>query len=85
VRAASWLAGALTRNRLARAAPQFLMMLFAGALGGYFAYQLGFDAEMAEFRNQYYASVSQVRAGFCANRKAPTAAAASCALALRRE
>ena len=27
-------------------------MLFAGALGSYFAYKLGVDAEMAEFENQ---------------------------------
>ena len=36
-------------------------MLAAGALGGYFAYKLGYDAELANFENQYYASVSQLQ------------------------
>jgi hypothetical protein len=36
-------------------------MLLAGALGGYFAYKLGYDAELATFKSQYYASVSQLQ------------------------
>lgn len=35
-------------------------MLAAGALGGYFAYILGYNAELANFESQYYASVSQL-------------------------
>ena len=36
-------------------------MLAAGALGGYFAYILGYDSELANFESQYYASVSQLQ------------------------
>jgi hypothetical protein len=36
-------------------------MLAAGALGGYFAYILGYNAELANFESQYYASVSQLQ------------------------
>lgn len=36
-------------------------MLFAGALGGYYAYKLGADAEHAAFETQYLAAVTTVR------------------------
>jgi hypothetical protein len=50
------------RHRVWRAArAQILIMLFAGALGGYYAYILGYNAELNEFKQQYLSSVSQAR------------------------
>ena len=38
-----------------------MCMLFAGALGGYYAYKLGADSEMGQFQSQYYSAVQQVQ------------------------
>lgn len=49
------------RGAIALKASMIVCMLFAGALGGFYAYKLGADSELAEFRSQYYSAVSQVQ------------------------
>ena len=47
---------------------QISIMLIAAGLGAWYAYKLGYDAEIATFESQYFASVSAASSSCAATR-----------------